>query len=61
MPNLIEIARREFKARRGLQAKHSISDLDLCSVVSPIDEGAELVDREEVLDAVAERAMAESW
>src|SRR5215831_6980702 len=54
VPNLVQLARRELQAGCRLRADHSVSNPDLGAVVSPVDEGAKLVDREEVLDAITE-------
>ena len=54
VPNLVQLARRELQAGCGLRADHSVSNPDFGAVVSPVDEGVKLVDREEVLDAITE-------
>jgi hypothetical protein len=54
MPNLIEPARPEVQPGRGLEAGDSVSNRHFDAAVSHLDEGAELVDREEVPHAVAE-------
>src|SRR5215510_13696723 len=54
MPNLIELARPQAQTRRALEMDHTASDLNIRTLIAAVREGAKLVDREDVVNAIAQ-------